>query len=155
MESIISSGEEITETFHKLEKKCIEYDNGVDNDDKNYIKTLEDLRKLITEIQRQSIFSNNEELPEVHTENLKLMMAPYYQADLLFRIMENRAERVKMAQVFYIEYLRMLNHYGVLEKEQIQVWKMLIDKHKVAYTMSRSDAMPEEIKEAQEMLKEI
>lgn len=89
------------------------------------------------------------------TENLKLMMAPYYQADLLFRIMDQRGERVKMAQVFYIEYLRLLNHYGVLEKEQIKVWKTLIDKQKVAYTMARSDLMPEEIKECQELLKEI
>ena len=83
------------------------------------------------------------------------MMAPYYQADLLFRIMDKRAERVKMAQVFYIEYLRLLNHYGVLEKEQIKVWKSLIDKQKVAFTMARTDLMPEEIKECQELLKEL
>jgi hypothetical protein len=44
-------------------------------------------------------------------------MAPYYQADLLYRIMEDRMERVKLSQVFYIEYLRMLDHYGVLEKD--------------------------------------
>ena len=83
------------------------------------------------------------------------MMAPYYQADLLFRIMDKRAERVKMAQVFYIEYLRLLNHYGVLEKEQIKVWKSLIDKQKVAFTMARTDLMPEEVKECQELLKEL
>ena len=45
-------------------------------------------------------------------------MAPFYEADVLGRIMENRFEKVQMANVFYIEYLRLLNHYGVLEKEQ-------------------------------------
>ena len=108
---------DIVETFHKLEKDCIEFDNGVNNEDKHYLKTLEELRKLICEIQRQSIFSDNEELKEVDTNYLKLMMAPYYQADVLFRIMEDRGERVKLAQVFYIEYLRLLNHYDVLSKE--------------------------------------
>jgi len=44
-------------------------------------------------------------------------MTPYYEADVLFRIMDKRHERVKMAHVFFIEYLRLLNHYGVLEKD--------------------------------------
>ena len=109
---------QVIEAFHKLEIKCIGYDNFVDCEEKNYIATLEELRKLIVEIQKKSMFSPNEELSEIHTENLKLLMAPYYQADLLFRIMDNRAERVKLAHVFFIEYLRLLNHYGILDKGQ-------------------------------------
>jgi hypothetical protein len=107
--------EDINERFHKLEKTCIGYDNYVGCEEKNFLKTLDDLRKLVNDIQRGSVFSDNEELKEVATENLKLLMAPYYEADVLFRIMENRVERVKMAHVFYIEYLRLLNHYGVLD----------------------------------------
>ena len=53
----------------------------------------------------------------METDNLKLLMAPFYEADVLFRIMDNRFEKVEMANVFYIEYLRLLNHYGVLDKE--------------------------------------
>lgn len=63
------------------------------------------------------MFSPNEEIKEIQTEHVKLLMAPYYEADVLFRIMDKRHERVKMAHVFYIEYLRLLNHYGVLEKD--------------------------------------
>ena len=62
------------------------------------------------------MFSENEELSELATEHMKLLMAPYYEADVLFRIMDKRAERVKLAHVFYLEYLRLLDHYGVLEK---------------------------------------
>ena len=62
------------------------------------------------------MFSENEELSEVATEQMKLLMAPFYEADVLFRIMDKRAERVKLAHVFYLEYLRLLDHYGVLEK---------------------------------------
>jgi len=43
-------------------------------------------------------------------------MAPFYEAEVLFRIMDNRAERVKMAHTFYLEYIKLLNHYGLLEK---------------------------------------
>ena len=51
------------------------------------------------------------------------MMAPFYEADVLYRIMDNRLENVLMAHVFYIEYLRLLAHYDVLEKDQIKQWK--------------------------------
>ena len=58
-------------------------------------------------------------------------MAPYYEADVLFRIMDKRLDRVKLAHVFYIEYLRLLNHYGVLEKDQVKDWKRWMKRHKV------------------------
>ena len=82
-------------------------------------------------------------------------MAPYYQAQTLFRIMDQRAERVKLAHIFYLEYLKMLDHYGVLEKQQKEDWQMWMNRHKVQVTKARSDASAEEVKEAEELLKEI
>ena len=93
------------------------FENYINADEEHYLKTLDNLRKLIAEIQRQSTFSSNEEIGEVPTENLKLLMAPYYQAQTLSRIMDSRADRVKLAHIFYLEYLRMLDHYGVLDKD--------------------------------------
>lgn len=110
---------------------------------------------LVVDIQRIGFFSPNEELSELATENLKLIMAPFYTADVLFRIMENRLERVKLAHVFYLEYLKLLNHYGVLEKEHVKQWKLYIKKQKVSYYTDRPDASADEIKEAQEIMKEI
>lgn len=117
MESRDINQSEITEKFHSLEKQVIGFENYVDCDDQHYLKTLDGLRGLVSDIQRESIFSENEELKEVPTEYLKLLMAPYYEADVLFRIMDKRHERVKMSHMFYIEYLRMLNHYGVLNAD--------------------------------------
>lgn len=31
--------------------------------------------------------------------------------------MEGRPEKVKLAQTFYLEYLKLMNHYGMLDKE--------------------------------------
>jgi len=53
-------------------------------------------------------------------------MAPFYQADVLFRIMDKRAERVKMAQIFFMEYLKLLDHYGILDKDQYKTLKSIV-----------------------------
>jgi hypothetical protein len=45
-------------------------------------------------------------------------MVPYYEADLLARIMDNRLERVKLSQTFFIEYLKLVNHYEMLDPVQ-------------------------------------
>lgn len=103
--------------FHQLEKDCIGYDNYVNCGEENFKKTIEQLRLLVVDVTRLGLFSPNEEIKEIATENLKLIMTPYYTADVLFRLMEDRLERVKLAHVFYLEYLKLLNHYGVLEKE--------------------------------------
>jgi hypothetical protein len=50
-------------------------------------------------------------------------MVPYYEADLLARIMDSRLERVKLSQTFYIEYLKLVNHYEMLDPVQKQQWK--------------------------------
>ena len=154
-ETIYTDESQVADAFHKIEIKCIGYDNYVDCSEENFIKTLEELRQLISQIQKMSIFSPNEEIKEIHTENLKLLMAPYYQADLLFRIMDNRAERVKLAHIFYIEYLGLLNHYGVLDKGQTKQWKSYMNKHKVSSINEMKDATPEEVLEAKKLLEEI
>ena len=156
-ESEIASLDEgqIIEKFHKLEIKCIGYDNFVDCEEANYLETLEDLRKLIIQIQKNSLFSPNEELAEIETDHVKLLMAPFYQADVLFRIMDNRAERVKLAHVFWLEYLRLLNHYGVLDKAQEQHWKFYMNKHKVSAINELKDATVDDVKEAKKMMEEL
>jgi hypothetical protein len=45
----------------------------------------------------------------------RLLMIPYYEADLLYRVMDNRKERVKLAETFFLEYLKLMNHYGMLD----------------------------------------
>ena len=54
-----------------MEKACIGYDNYINCNDESYIDTLEKLRKLVQYIQRQHIFSDNETIDEIETDNLK------------------------------------------------------------------------------------
>ena len=54
-----------------------------------------------------------------------------------------------------LEYLKLLNHYGVLEETQKKSMKLFQKKHKMKYIQERSDASAEEIKEVQEIMNEI
>lgn len=56
----------------------------------------------------------------------RLLLTPYYEADVLNRIMDNRMQRVKLSQTFYLEYLKLMSHYGLLEKEQKDQFKVMI-----------------------------
>jgi len=62
-------------------------------------------------IQKEHMFSDNEDIKEIETDHLRLLLVPYYEADTLYRVMDNRGERVKLAQTFYLEYLKLMNHY--------------------------------------------
>jgi len=102
--------------FLQLEKKAIGYEDFIDNTEESYLKVLDGFKLLVEDIKRESVFSANEEMEEIHTENLKLMMVPYYEANVLFRVMDNRPKRVADAHKQYIEYLKLMNHYKMLEK---------------------------------------
>ena len=47
---MVEDSRTILEKFHELEKKCIGFENYVENDEKSYIDTLEKLRQLVVEI---------------------------------------------------------------------------------------------------------
>ena len=40
----------VVEKMHQLEKECIGYENYINAEEKNYVNTLENLRKIIGEI---------------------------------------------------------------------------------------------------------
>ena len=66
----------MVEQFHELEKQCIGYDNFINCNDEAYLGTLEKLRQLVIRIQREHVFSDNEELKEIETDNLRYFLPP-------------------------------------------------------------------------------
>ena len=109
---------DLVEQFHKLEKQCVGYEDYIDAEEENFLKTIDGFKDLVEEVKRQNIFSANEELKDIHTEHLKLLMVPFYEAETLFRIMDKREERVKTAHTYYLEYLKLMDHYEMMEKHQ-------------------------------------
>ena len=77
------------------------------------------------------MFSANETVEEIQTENLKMLMVPYLEAEVLFRVMTDRGEQVRKAHVYYLEYLKLMNHYQLLEKPlQVKAWKAMLAKQR-------------------------
>ena len=121
----------LVEDFHKLEKQCVGYDDYINADEEHFLKTIDGFKSLVEEVQRQNIFSANEELRDIHTEHIKMLMVPFYEAETLLRIMDKRDERVKTAHTYYLEYLKLMDHYEMMEKHQSKQWKALYKAHQL------------------------
>ena len=61
----------IMERFHAVEKEVLGFENYINCDDDHYLGTLEKLRLLVTEIQKEALFSDNEELKEIETDHVR------------------------------------------------------------------------------------
>lgn len=64
-------GKSLVDQFHDLEKICIGYDNYENCNDESYLDTLEKLRQLVIQIQKEHVFSDNETIKEIETDNLR------------------------------------------------------------------------------------
>ena len=113
----------LEEQFLKLEKRVTGYEDFLNCEERHFRETLELFNQLVERIQSEMVFSSNEELSDIHTENIKLLMIPYYQAQVLMRLMEDRDESVKKGHTYFLEYLKLMNHYRLLDKGQVQLWK--------------------------------
>jgi len=101
----------IIDAFHELEIQVAGYNDFVNCDEKHFLQTLKHFEQLVKRVQQESIFSKNETLKEIDTEHMKLLLAPCLEADVLFRIMDKREERVKQAHVYYLEFLKLMKYY--------------------------------------------
>ena len=82
-------------------------------------------------IQQESIFSNNEEVKDIQTEHLKILMVPCLEADVIYRLMDDRPERVRQAHTYYLEYLKLMKHYRLLEPQQEVKFKEFMKKNQL------------------------
>jgi len=59
-----------------------------------------------------------------------MLMVPYLEAEVLFRTMTDRASCVRKAHAYFLEFLKLMNHYNLLEKPlQVKAWKEMHKKH--------------------------
>ena len=59
-----------------------------------------------------------------------MLMVPYLEAEVLFRTMTERADCVRKAHIYFLEFLKLMNHYELLEKPlQVKAWKEMHKKH--------------------------
>lgn len=85
----------ISEAFHVLEKRVAGYNDYIDCGEENFAKTLKDFEFLVKRVQQDSVFSKNETLKDIDTKQMKLLLIPCLEADVLYRMMEDRPEKVR------------------------------------------------------------
>jgi hypothetical protein len=49
---------------------------------------------------------------------MKMLLVPAMEADVLYRLMDDRTERVRQSHVYYLEFLKLMKHYKLLEPHQ-------------------------------------
>ena len=63
--------EDISITFNKAQKLCLEYENNMSEGSTPYEETIKDLKKVEKSIIYHGLFSPNEDFKEVLTEHIK------------------------------------------------------------------------------------
>lgn len=94
-------------------------------------------KKLENSIIQHGIFSPNESLKEIPTENLKYLLLPFYLADIFGRIQEDRKSNLDLSKKYFDEFIKLCNHYELVTKEQRKQWKTAFDNEN--YEPSREE----------------
>jgi len=111
--------------------KSIRYINEMqencDYDEEKVKKQLNNLNLIFKDVTRQSLFSPNESFDEIHSENLKFLLIPFYQGELIFLLQdrEKREKNLKLVLQFYEEFFKILKNYEFIDKEQIDLYNSM------------------------------
>ena len=67
--------------FNKAQSMCLGFEDCINNEDQYFKQAMDLLIKLVIDIRKENIFSENESLLELDPQNLKFLLVPYYQAE--------------------------------------------------------------------------
>jgi hypothetical protein len=108
---------ELSIRCEKIRKNCISFEDNPENKEEQWKAALNECASVLKDISNQAIFSENEEFSEIAAENIKYLLIPYYQANILQRFMINRLNILDLSIRFYKEFVRILENYGYFTKE--------------------------------------
>ncbi|KAK3732298.1 hypothetical protein QZH41_010750, partial [Actinostola sp. cb2023] len=84
--------------------------------------TLEWLATTTEMVNKLGLFSTNEELEEVTTSDLRYFLLPALSGDLMLRqTCSDRMSSVKIAKIYFIDFLRRCKDYGITDKDVFQL----------------------------------
>ena len=122
MEKSIEEIEVVRRRLEKYEEEGGPYDQ---EQLKNMLNTCS---KLMKEVHSNGLFSTNEDFKEVKTEDIKYLLIPYYQSDILQKFMENRDSKLDLSLKFYDEFFKVLDNYGYFDKDKKKLYLILRKK---------------------------
>ncbi|KAM3133532.1 hypothetical protein pb186bvf_014374 [Paramecium bursaria] len=105
------------------------------SDDQKLIDLIEKFQKAQQDIIKEKIFSPNEEFEEIQTENLRFLFLPFYVGLALTQIqfIDLRQKNLVSADYYIQEFLKLLDHYQLLNPQQKKLWKQFRDSKKFEF----------------------
>jgi len=110
----------VEEIRKKVEKIEDEFDMT-----EEWKKLLNELNEVKLKVHAAGIFSENEEFKEIKTEDIKFLLIPFYQAEVIQKFMENRENIISHSLQFYKEFYNILEKYDYLTKDRKNYYKKL------------------------------
>jgi len=127
----------------ELETRSKEYQDKI----KNYIKVLEQTTLLVNKLE---LFSTNESLDDLQTTYLKFLLIPALLGYLtLKQLSTSREELIRMAKVYFIDYLNRLNDYKIIELDV----KQLLERNENEFFPKTQPSLEQMAKERNEKLR--
>jgi hypothetical protein len=145
-EEFFTKEDEISDNFNLVQKAWMEYEDCQVK--VPYEEAVMILKRIEYSIIHLGMFSPNEELKELPTENLKYLLVPFYLADILGKLMTDRRRNLALSKKYYDEFVKLCNHYELVTKEQRKQWKTIYDN--AEYEPSREDKI-QSFKEKKEL----
>lgn len=91
-------------------------------------KLLNSLSKIAKEVHSEGLFSKNEDFSEIKAEDIKFLLVPYFQADLIQKFMDKRESKLDLALKFYDEFFKILDNYNYFPKDKKDLFNILRNK---------------------------
>lgn len=145
---------DLIDSFNIIMKRIHRMQDELDYDKENITKEFDNLVGIMKDIKSNNYFSPNEQFEEILTENLRFLLVPYYQAELLFLLQDNRENNLKLVLQFYDEFYKILNNYHYLTKEEKEKYVTIFSEIVAAENIGKENSENYEKLSKQEIKKQ-
>lgn len=104
-------------------------------------KLFDELAFYMKEVKSQCLFSGNEELDEIPSENLKYLNIPYFQAYLLGQLVDDRKSNLLLSINFLDEFFKVLFNYKIINKNDKEIFFNLINNIKESENKGKENSI--------------
>ncbi len=101
----------------KIRKQVEYFEDNPDNQVEEWKTCLDEVAVLFKDVAKQQLFSENEEFSDIKPEDIKFLLIPFYQSELIQKFQDNRSAKLTLAIKFYEEFYKILKQYNYLTKE--------------------------------------
>ena len=108
---------DLNKNMEEVRRKMEKYEEDPSKKEEEWKNTLENIIKVNNSVKQLGIFSENELFSEIKAEDLKFLLIPYFQGELIQKFMDNRDSKLDLALKFYNEFYKKLEIYEYLTKE--------------------------------------